>query len=233
MGYTHNMSQFEMPFEGTLARWDFRVREKRFFIYGQSDGQIAHCPNTGSMLGLLGASHVWVRDHGEESGRKLRYTAEILEVGGVMVGMNTQRANRLAAGAIEAGLVAGLSGEIRHEVKLDAATRFDLQVGGVWVEVKNVTLAEGKVGMFPDSKTERGAKHLRELARLAREGQKAAQVFVVQRGDCESVAPADAIDALYGAALREAVAVGVKVSAVGCRVESGRIVVDRALPVVM
>lgn len=225
---------FFMPFGRPLVRWDFGRREKRFFIYGCLEGEIAHCANTGSMMGLLEAKGVWVTPYDPESGRKLLFGAEMMEMAdGTLVGINTQLPNRLAEGAILAGMVPEVSGEIRREVKLDAKTRFDLKVGETWVEVKNVTLSKENVALFPDSVTERGAKHLRELETIVREGGSALQVYIVQRGDCASFRPADEVDAVYAAALKSAVKVGVKVVALGCTLTAAGITVDRRLPVVI
>lgn len=225
---------YTMKFARPLLRWDFARREKRFFIYGGADGQLAHCANTGSMLGLLNAKGVWVTPFDADSGRKLLFGAEMLEMAdGTLVGINTQRPNGLAEGAILAGMVPEVAGDIRREVKLDAKTRFDLKVGETWVEVKNVTLGRERAGLFPDSVTERGAKHLRELETIVREGGSALQVFVVQRGDCKTFGLAEDIDPTYAAALRSAMAAGVKVVALGCTLTPEGIEVDRRLPVVV
>lgn len=237
---------FMMKFAVPLVRWEFKAREKRFFIYGCEDGQIAHCANTGSMKGLLDAKAVWVTPFAADSGRKLLFGAEMMEMAdGTLVGINTQRPNALAEGAIRAGMVEELGVriqdlgeapmvplEIRREVKLDAKTRFDLKVGETWVEVKNVTLAEGEVAMFPDAVTERGAKHLRELQAIVEAGGSALQLFIVQRGDSVSFKPAVEIDPVYAAGLKAAVAAGVKVVALGCTLTAEGITVDRRLPVV-
>jgi sugar fermentation stimulation protein A len=224
-----------MIFGTPLLEWDFKAREKRFFVYGQLPGQVAHCANTGSMKGLIpGAVKVWVNDFGADTARKLRYSAEILRLeSGVMVGINTHKANALVGEAVAAGLIGEVSGEVRAEVKLDAKTRFDFKVGETWVEVKNVTLAEGGVAMFPDSVTERGAKHLRELQAIVEAGGKALQVYLVQRGDCSMFEPATAIDPVYAAGLKAAAAAGVQVIALGCTVTPDGITVDRRLPVVV
>ena len=225
---------FTLPFASPLVRWEFSRREKRFFIYGCEDGQIAHCANTGSMLGLLDARAVWVTPSPPESGRKLLFGAEMLEMAdGTLVGINTQLPNKLAQGAFAAGLVEGLSGDIRMEVKFDAKTRFDLKVGETWVEVKNVTLAEGPTALFPDAKTERGAKHLSELQGIVERGGKALQLYMVQRANCTEVRPAAHIDPAYAAALKEAMAAGVQVVALGCSLSQHGITVDRTLPVVV
>ncbi|MBI1308940.1 MAG: DNA/RNA nuclease SfsA [Proteobacteria bacterium] len=226
-----------MEFAGELLRWEFKGREKRFFMYGLENAEIAHCPNTGSLKGVLdNCARIWVRDHGANSGRKLQYTAELCELkDGSLVGINTLRANALAVEALQAGLIpeVGEPGEIKVEAKWDAGTRFDLKFGAWWGEVKNTTLAEGTVAMFPDAKTERGLKHLQLLRQIAAKGGKALQIYIVPRLDVQTFSPADAIDPLYGAALRAAVDSGVVVAALGCKVTSQGIWVDRRLPVVL
>ncbi len=225
---------FTLPFATPLVRWEFDRREKRFFMYGCEEGQIAHCPNTGSMMGLLDAKAVWVTPYPLESGRKLLFGAEMMELAdGTLVGINTQLPNKLAAGTIAAGMVEGVTGDIKMEVKFDAKTRFDLKVGETWVEVKNVTLAENGVALFPDAKTERGAKHLRELQGIVELGGSALQVYMVQRADCTTFSPSDVIDPPYTAALRSAMQAGVRAVALGCTLTKHGITVDRTLPVVV
>lgn len=234
MNATSPALTYVMNFARPLVRWDFGRREKRFFIYGALDGQIGHCANTGSMMGLLDAKGVWLTPYDPESGRKLLFGAEMMEMpDGTLVGINTQLPNKLAEGAIRAGMVPEVEGEIKREVKLDAKTRFDLKVGETWIEVKNVTLAEGAQALFPDSVTERGAKHIRELQRLVEEGGSALQLYIIQRGDCTTFSPAEHVDAVYAAALRSAVTAGVKVVALGCTLTAEGITVDRRLPVVI
>lgn len=226
-----------MDFERELTRWDYRLREKRFFMHGTVEGQTAHCANTGSLKGVLeNCSGVWVHDFGPGGTRKLQYSAEVCELkNGVLVGINTMRANGLARDALLAGMVpeVGPIDEIKVEAKWDAATRFDLKFGDWWGEVKNTTLAEGAVAMFPDAKTERGRKHLGILTEIVEQGGKAIQIYVVPRTDVTSFKSADMIDPLYGEALRKAVKAGVLVVALGCKVTSLGIVVDRRLEVVV
>ncbi|PZP39229.1 MAG: DNA/RNA nuclease SfsA [Pseudomonas fluorescens] len=226
---------FTFEFGTPLVRWDFKGREKRFFIYGLLDGQVAHCANTGSMLGLIPeAKGVWVTPYPPESGRKLLFGAEMMEMpDGTLVGINTMLPNKLAEGAIKAGLVPEVSGELKREVKFDAHTRFDLKVGETWIEVKNVTLGYDGVAVFPDAKTERGAKHLRELQGIVEAGGKALQIFMVQRGDCTTFRPADEIDPVYAATLRSAVKAGVQAIALGCSLTETGIKVDRRLQIVL
>lgn len=226
-----------MEFARDLLGWDFKGREKRFFMYGMLEGQTAHCPNTGSLKGVLAeCRRLWVHDHGADSGRKLRYGAEICELNnGTMVGINTMRANGLAMEALRAGLVpeVGVVDEIQHEVKFDKGTRFDLRIGEWWGEVKNTTLSEGTVAMFPDAVTERGLKHLVILTGIVKSGGKAVQIYIVPRDDVESFTAADAIDPAYGKALRAAQAAGVLVVALGCKVTPKGIIVDRRLKIVL
>lgn len=231
-----------MDFATPLLRWPFARREKRFFLYGTEPDQIAHCANTGSMKGVLEyATHVWVRDYGTESGRKLRYGAELLELpGGTLVCINTAHANTLAGEALAAGLVPGFPHvhDLQQEVKFSAETRFDWAfttptLPRVWCEVKNVTMAEGPLAQFPDAKTERGTKHLTTLTQIVQQGGAALQLYVVARPDCREFRPAAMIDPTYAAALHAALRAGVAVAALGCQVSSQQINVCKVLPIVV
>jgi len=164
----------------------------------------------------------------------------MIRVGRTWVGLHTGRANALAARALEGGLVAGLAGypRVRREVAAGAGCRLDFRLEGgrrrpLWLEVKSVTLAEGRVARFPDAVTARGRRHMDTLARLRAGGERAAVLFVVQRGDCERVEPADDIDPAYGETLRRAVRRGVEVFALRARVTPRALLVDRLLPVTL
>jgi sugar fermentation stimulation protein A len=231
-----------MNFEQPLIRWNFTKREKRFFIYGTAPDQIAHCANTGSMKGILEhASHVYVRDYGTESSRKLRYGAELMELpNGTLVVINTAHANTLAGEALRAGVVPGFLQveNLQQEVKYSPETRFDWafstpQHPRVWCEVKNVTLAENGVARFPDAQTVRGTKHLNTLTEIVKNGGTALQLYIVARADCASFQPATMIDPTYAAALQQAVAAGVRVVALGCAVTPTHINICKTLPVVV
>jgi sugar fermentation stimulation protein A len=174
--------------------------------------------------------------------RKLRHTLEMVRVGQTWVGLHTGRANTLAEVALRADAVEALSGyrRLRREVTTPRGSRLDFLLEEhpddprpAWVEVKSVTLAEGSLARFPDSVTVRGRRHAVALAELAEGGARSALLFVVQRADCDRVAPADDIDPAYGAALREAVARGVEVLALGARVTARSIRVEGALPVLL
>ena len=104
-------------------------------------------------------------------------------------------------------------------------------MASAFVEVKSVTLAEGRRARFPDSVTTRGRRHMEVLMRLRQEGNRAALLFVVQRADCDGVEPADDIDPAYGEALREAARNGVEVHAVRARVTARSLTLETALEV--
>lgn len=221
---------------GTLVK-----REKRFLVHVRLEGGrtvVAHTNNTGSMLGAgEPGSRVWLSpaDHPR---RTLKWTYELVEARpGVLVGINTLAANRLAAEAIAAGVIPELRGygELRREVRVAGGGRIDLLLEGgagrCWVEVKNVTLVDRGRALFPDAVTERGRRHLAALAGRVAAGDRAAMLYVVQRRDARRLAPADAIDPAYGAALREAAAAGVEMLAWRARVTPEEIVLARALPV--
>ncbi len=224
--------------QGRLIR-----RYKRFLADIQlADGVItAACPNTGSLMGCCEAgSRVWLSES-DNPNRKYRHTWELVEVGEVMVGINTLLPNALVAEAIAAGTVAELAGysSMRREVAFgEERSRVDLLLEGegrtpCYVEVKNVTAAADKgIALFPDCVSDRGSKHLRELMRLARAGLRPVQVYCVQRGDVGEVRPADGIDPVYGQTLREAIAAGVEVMAYRARVDASEIRLTQRIPVV-
>ena len=237
-----------MLFASPLVPGALIRRYKRFLAdVTLSDGRgvIATCPNTGSMLGCAEpGSPVWLSESDDPS-RKHRYTWELVAVrsgpGWVLVGINTGLPNRIVREGIESGVVPELSGyeSIRGEVAFgEERSRVDLLLESAgkppcYVEVKNVTAAvDDGVAPFPDAVSERGAKHLRELARIAASGARAVQFYCVQRGDVREVRPADAIDPAYGKALREAMAQGVEVLAYRAEVTRRGIRLDTRIPVV-
>jgi sugar fermentation stimulation protein A len=201
----------------------------------------AHCPNTGSMLGCKEpGSRVWLSEAANPK-RKLPYTWEIVEaLPEVLVGVNTALSNRLVEEAIAAGAITELRdySRIRREVRFGAEnSRVDLLLEGdgpdCYVEVKNVTAAaESSIAIFPDAVSERGAKHLRELAAMAEAGHRAVLCFCVQRRDVEEVRPADAIDPVYGRTLRDALARGMEALAYRAEVTPQGIELRHPLPVV-
>jgi len=221
--------------EGRLLR-----RYKRFLADVElENGQVVtvHCPNTGRLLGCQEpGSRVLLRDS-ENPARKLRWTWQAIRVGRIWVSVDTSLPNHVVREAVEAGSIAALSGydSVRSEVPYGAGSRADLllQRGDerVWVEVKSTTLRRGDTGLFPDAVTARGTKHLRELARAVQQGDRAVQFFFVGRPDVSSFRPADDIDPVYGAALRESAAAGVELLAYTARVRRDNIRLENPIPI--
>ncbi|MGN5595304.1 DNA/RNA nuclease SfsA [Stutzerimonas nitrititolerans] len=234
--------RFSTPLEaGRLVR-----RYKRFLADIVSDAGEAlciHCPNTGSMLNCMGeGARVWFQ-RSNDPRRKLPGTWELVETPqGRLACVNTARANRLVEEALLDGVIEELAGltALRREVAYGLENsrvdfRLDYPAGPAYVEVKSVTLGFGDtaVAAFPDAVTLRGAKHLRELAALARDGVRAVQLYCVNLTGIEAVRPASEIDPLYAAALREAVAAGVEVLAYGVEISPEEIRLSRRLPVIL
>jgi len=214
-------------------------RYKRFLAeVTLADGQVvtAHCPNSGSMLGCDPPDAPVRLSPAANPQRRTKYGWEMVLIDDGWVGINTALPNELVAQAARLRALPLFADalEARREVKVSAHARLDLLVqtsqGPLWVEVKNVTLKQGPAAAFPDARTERGAKHLRELARLKAQGDRAALVFVVQRGDVEFFAPARAIDPDYATELGRAVAAGVEIVVVQARVEPQAVTLWRQLP---
>lgn len=216
--------QFDPPLEeGRLLR-----RYKRFLADIETAGgeQLTiHCPNTGSMLNCMSEGcRVWF-SRSQDPRRKLPGTWELGETPhGRLACINTARANALVEEALRGGVITELIGftGLRREVRFGeensrADFRLEFTSGPAYVEVKSVTLgfADSRVAAFPDAVTERGAKHLRELATLARNGVRAVQLYCVNLSGIDAVRPALEIDPRYAAALREAQAAGVEVLAYG------------------
>jgi sugar fermentation stimulation protein A len=224
-----------------LAHGVLVSRYKRFFAdIRLDDGRdvTAHCPNPGAMLGLntpgLGA---WVSP-AEGAKRKLAWTLELVEADGGLVGINTLHPNRLIAEALGADAIPELAGyEIhRREVRMGAASRVDfvLEHPGrptCWLEVKNCHLRRtGALAEFPDCVAARSTRHLRELAERVAEGDRAVQLFVVQRTDCDRFAACADLDPTYAGQLRLAAAGGVEVLVYGCDISPEEIRIAGRLP---
>jgi sugar fermentation stimulation protein A len=232
-----------MKLPATLLAGRFVRRYKRFFVdVLLDDGRelTVHCPNPGSMLGLLReGSPVVVSDSGNPE-RKLPFTLERIRPGRAWVGVNTMLPNHVVREAIEAGRVAELTGyaRVRSEVKFGERSRIDLLLEGgtqrdCWVEVKNATLREGGDALFPDSVTERGRKHLEELATAVARGERAAMFFLVHRADCAALRPADTIDPDYAATLRRVAGEGVELLAYRAELRPRSVRVGHRVPVLL
>ena len=234
-----------LPFP--LLRGTLIQRYKRFLADVRlDDGQLvtATCPNTGSMMGLaVPGAVVWL-SQSDSPTRKYRHTWELVEAdlgkGPTLVGINTGHPNKLLAEALEARRVKALVGYpgFRREVKYGKNSRIDLllecaEKGLCYVEIKNVHLSRRHgLAEFPDSITERGTKHLAELAQMVRDGHRAVMVYLIQRGDAKRLSLARDVDPNYGAAFDAAIAAGVEAIALRCRMSPEEILIDRPVPIV-
>lgn len=230
-----------MRFKQRLVPGFLVRRYKRFLADVRlDDGQIVtvHCPNSGSMLGCLAPESPVFLSRADNPARKYPLTLEMIAVDGRWVGINTGLTNRLVREGLERGVIDdfGPVARIQAEVKVSARSRLDfcLELASgrlIYLEVKNCTLAENGVAMFPDAVTGRGARHLEELMALAGQGHGAAVLFCVQRGDAQTFAPAAHIDPHYAAMLQQAGKAGVQVLAWQAAVTPEAIAVSRRLPV--
>ena len=233
-----------MRFSAPLQSARLVRRYKRFLADVILDGGeevTAHCPNPGSMMGLKDPGlRCWVSAH-DDPRRKLKFTLELVEADGALVAMNTLNPNRIAEEAVRAGQIEPLSGysSLRREVKYGENSRIDMLLedparAPAWVEVKNCHLMRTPgLAEFPDSVTARGAKHLGELVRRVDAGDRAVQLFIVQRPDCTRLSPARDLDPVYAEALAAAAAAGVEILAYGCTIDLAGVELNAPMEVVL
>lgn len=236
-----------MRFPSPLTRGTLVKRYKRFLsdielVTGET--VVAHCANSGSMMGLAApGSEVWLSPNTNPKA-KLDWRWELVRPGGdaPLVCINTGHPNRLGEEAIGAGLIPELAGyaSLRREVKYGQNSRIDILLEDdsrppCYVEIKSVTLrrpegAHPMAAEFPDAVTARGTKHLGELADMAESGARAAMLYLVQRTDCDHFRVAADIDPAYAAALSQARARGVEAYCYTCEVTPEGIDLAAPLP---
>jgi len=229
-----------MNFEKKLISGLFVKRYKRFFADVKVNNQIitAHCPNTGSMYGLLKKDNkVWI-SKSDNPNRKLKYTLEIIEDKKSKVGVNTHSTNKIVNHALQNKLIKELSNflEIKPESRYGTNTRFDFLIIDkkfkAFLEVKNVTLSrKKKLAEFPDSVTSRGLKHINELVKAGKKKYKIFILFLVQRDDCDSFSIAKDIDPNYSIALQKAVKNNLKVLCYDCKFSSKGIKLNKKMKI--
>ena len=218
-----------MNFEDKLISGQFVKRYKRFFVDIKVKNKIitAHCPNTGSMYGLLKKGNkVWL-SKSDNPKRKLKYTLQIIEDYKSKVGVNTHLANRIVLHALKNNLIKEFDKkiEIKPETKFGLNTRFDFLITAdnskIFLEVKNVTLSRIKgLAEFPDAVTTRGLKHIDELIKANKKGYKIFILYLVQRDDCNAFKIAGDIDPEYSESLSKAVKKKLKVLCYDCKFTS-------------
>ena len=227
-----------MNFENKLIPGEFIKRYKRFFVDVKINNQIitAHCPNPGSMMGLLKKNNkVWVTEANNKK-RKLKYTLQIIKDGGSKVGVNTHLTNKIVLHALEKNLIKDFNQiiNIKSEQTFGKNTRFDFfleeKTNKSFLEVKNVTLKrESNIAEFPDSVTTRGTKHLNELINAKIKGFNAYLLFVIQREDCNEFKIAKDIDTEYSKTLIKALKYDVKIICYDCKFSSKGIILNKEI----
>ena len=223
----------EILLQGTLIK-----RYKRFFIDIKYKNKtlIAHCPNSGSMMGLLNEGNKVYFSKAENPNRKLKYTAQIIEDKKNLVGINTHLTNKIILEALKSKKIKELIkfNNIQTEVNFSEHTRFDFMISNnkekCFLEVKNVTLSRNsKVAEFPDSITTRGTKHLNELINAKKKGYKSYILYLIQRDDCKTFKIAKDIDEEYKIAFDKALKNKVKVLCYDCKISDIEIKINKEI----
>ena len=230
-----------MNFENELISGLFVKRYKRFFVDVIIDKKIvtAHCPNTGSMQGLLIKNNkVWLTKSNDPK-RKLKYTLQIIESNGSKVGVNTHLTNKIVLDALKNNKIKNFNAvEIKTEVKFGNNTRFDFLIiesnSKKFIEVKNVTLSRtNKLAEFPDSVTSRGAKHIDELMKAKIKGYDVYLMFVIQRDDCDQFTIARDIDPKYADLLSDAIKKKLNILCYDCKFSSKGIKLNKQIKIII
>ena len=230
-----------MEFTKSLIKGKLIKRYKRFFTDVKLKNQIvtAHCPNTGSMKGLLDQGNEVYLLPNNDPKRKLKYGLEIIKSRKNLVGVNTHMANRIAQHGLENNLIGELKNidEIKSEVFFNKETRFDFLLKKSnqksFVEVKNVTLFRDKqTAEFPDAVTSRGSKHLLTLIDATKKGYKTYLLFLVQIQNMKYFKIAKDIDDKYYDNYLIAKKAGVNFLAYRCNISSKKIFVEKKLKII-
>ena len=224
-----------MIFENELIAGVLIKRYKRFFVDIKVKNKVitAHCPNTGSMMGLLKKGNiVWFTEQNDKK-RKLKYTLQIIEVNGEKIGVNTHLTNKIFYEALSSGKIIDIKKNdiLFKEKKFNQNTRFDFFIKknekGIFIEVKNVTLSRVRnIAEFPDAVTERGLKHLNELIEAKNRGFDIYLAFIIQREDCKKFKIAEDIDPKYKKLLTFALKNKLKVICYDCKFLSKGIIIN-------
>ena len=226
-----------MKFTSSLIKGKLIKRYKRFFTDIEVNNKIliAHCPNTGSMMGLLDKGNdVWVTKHNDPK-RKLKYTLEMIKVKKRIIGVNTHRANRIVEHGLNNKLIDDFKSikNIKAEFKYSDDTRFDFLCDRKIIEVKNVTLLRNDgFAEFPDAVTSRGSKHLKMLINSIKKGYKPYVLFLTQIQDINTFKIAKDIDANYYKDYIEAKKAGVNFIAYRCYLSSKEIKIEKKINII-
>jgi sugar fermentation stimulation protein A len=230
-----------MEFTKSLIKGKLIKRYKRFFTDIKLNKEVvtAHCPNTGSMMGLLEEGNEVYLLKNDDPKRKLKYGLEIIKSRDNLVGVNTHMANKIAHHGLKNNLIKELKNndDIKAEVFFNKETRFDFLIEKnkqkIFMEVKNVTLfRDENTAEFPDAITSRGSKHLLTLIDAIKKGYKCYLLFLVQIENMEYFRIAKDIDSEYYKNYLIAKKAGVNFLAYRCKISSKEILIDKKLKII-
>lgn len=228
-----------MIFNPPLLKATLLRRYKRFLsdITLQDEDFVAHVPNTGAMTSCWEENWSCAVSKSDNPKRKLPYTLELTHNGETWIGVNTANANKLVSEWLHSKSLVPFEAydSIQPEKKVgDSRIDFFLESDDFppcYIEVKSVSLKKDGLAQFPDAVSVRGQKHLKELIKLKESGARACLLFVIQREDVDTFAPASQIDPVYSRLLIEAFEKGVEIFAYQCRISLEAITLGKALPI--
>ncbi|MDL2246047.1 DNA/RNA nuclease SfsA [Methanobrevibacter sp. OttesenSCG-928-K11] len=212
----------------------FKNRPNRFIAEVEIDGEIekVHVPNTGRCKELLVDGAIVYLTKSNNPKRKTKYTLHFVMNRGELVSIYSQEANSIVFDAIKSGKIKELSSYSHHarEKQVDNS-RIDIYLANeeddccgmnfltnsTYVEVKGVTLVEKDIALFPDAPTERGVKHLNELIKLKKEGNRAIVFFLIQHPIANSFKPNWENDPEFAKTLNKAHSQGVEILVYKCK----------------
>ena len=230
-----------MEFTKSLIKGKLIKRYKRFFVDVNIKKEIvtAHCPNTGSMKGLLDKDNEVYLLKNDNPKRKLKYGLEIIKARKNLVGVNTHLANKIVGHGLQNNLIKELKNNdtVKSEVFFNKETRFDFLIEKnntkSFIEVKNVTLfRQENTAEFPDAVTTRGSKHLLALINATKKGYKSYLIFLVQIQNMEKFKIAKDIDNEYYQNYQTARKAGVIFLAYRCKINTKEIIIDKKLKII-
>ena len=226
-----------MKFTKSLLKGKLIKRYKRFFVDIKLNKEVivAHCPNTGSMKGLLDEGNEVFISKNDNPKRKLKFTLEMIKSNNRMIGVNTHRANKIVFDGLNKNLIKEINNikRLKPEFKYSDDTRFDFLCDKNLLEVKNVTLLRNKhFAEFPDAVTTRGLKHLIKLAESIKKGYKPFVLFLTQIEGINKLKIAKDIDAEYYKNYLKVKKVGVKFLAYRCKLNDKEIRIEKKINII-
>jgi sugar fermentation stimulation protein A len=223
---------------GPLVEATFVARPNQLLIDAQLNGKLirAHMADRGRLADLLVPNARLLLAPRDEIGRKTSFQVLGIYKGDELVSLDTQMPNRLMSTALASGAMPQFARYTRVQREVTVGEhRFDFRLGEglstCYIEVKSVGYVYRQVARFPDAPTERGRRQFEQFAIMARNGQRCAAIFVIQRSQARALAPNDEIDPAFGRAMRYAIASGVEVYAYLCPITTEGIRLGPPVPV--